>query len=236
MTPDPELRCRVDDTTLSDFLDGAMDDAAALSMAHHIADCPRCRQRAAAERAAEAVLRGLDAEDVVRWHRFKSPFGTMYAARTARGLSRISWQQPGVGAFEDYLSRRYPALPLVRDADALEPVQEEIERYFDGDLERFSVAVDLSDLRPFQKDVLEEAERIPFGAVIPYAELARRIARPRAARAVGNALGANPVAIVVPCHRIVASDGTLGGYTGGVEYKRRLLRVEGRRDLFSEVE
>lgn len=157
----------------------------------------------------------------------------MYAARTARGLSRISWQQPGLGAFEAYLEGRYPHVPVIRDADALEEVEEEMEEYFGGDLEQFTVAVDLSDLGDFQRAVLDETARIPFGEVIPYGELARRIDRPGAARAVGNALGANPVAIVVPCHRIVASDGSLGGYTGGVQCKRRLLEVEGRRDLFS---
>ncbi len=92
--------------------------------------------------------------------------------------------------------------------------------------------VDLSTLTEFERSVLAElTEAIKFGQVLPYSELARRIGKPKAARAVGNAVGVNPVPIVVPCHRVVRLDGGLGGYGGGVEYKERLLRIEGRGDL-----
>jgi len=226
-------RCTVSDDELQRFLDGETPDARTIELAMHVAGCERCRSRSVATRASGSLLRALENEPVVRWHRFRSPFGMMYTARTTRGLSRVSWQQPGVGAFEDSLRRRYPHVPIVRDRDALEQVEAELEGYFSGDLERFTIPVDVSDLGDFQRAVLTEAARIPFGDVIAYGELARRIRRPRAYRAVGNALGANPVAIVVPCHRVVAGDGTLGGYTGGVAYKRRLLGVEGREDLFT---
>ncbi|MCA9736732.1 MAG: methylated-DNA--[protein]-cysteine S-methyltransferase [Gemmatimonadetes bacterium] len=229
-----ERACAVSERELHAFLDGEVSDVEAVDLAEHVAGCTRCRARAVAERRTRSALAALDAEQAVRWHRFRSPFGTLYTARTARGLARVSWQQPDPEAFEAALAQRFPGLPVLRDRVALEPVEDEMSRYFDRELERFTVDVDLSDLGDFQRSVLQAAARIPFGEVIPYAELARRIDRPRAARAVGNALGANPVAIVVPCHRIVASNGTLGGYTGGVEYKRRLLDVEGRRDLFSE--
>ena len=79
--------------------------------------------------------------------------------------------------------------------------------------------------------MLRAARRLPHGEVASYGGLARAIGRPRAARAVGNALGRNPVAIVVPCHRVIRSDGSLGGYGGGIERKVELLRLEGRDDL-----
>ena len=106
-----------------------------------------------------------------------------------------------------------------------------MEEYFAGTRTVFDQDVDLSVLSDFERSVLQTAREIPYGEVIPYAELARRIDKPKASRAVGNALGHNPVAIVVPCHRIVRSDGSLGGYTGGVEFKRKLLAIEGRLDL-----
>ena len=83
----------------------------------------------------------------------------------------------------------------------------------------------------FQRAVLTELQSVGFGEVIPYSELARRIGRPGASRAVGNALNKNPVGIIVPCHRIVRADASLGGYGGGVQYKKRLLTIEGRQDL-----
>ena len=170
-------------------------------------------------------------DEAVRWSGLDTPFGAMYLAATGRGLARVSWDQPGEDAFVDELERRWPDRPVVRDPAALAEARAQMEAYFSGERDRFDVAVDLSDLPPFQRDVLEAVRRVPFGDVVPYAELARRIRRPRAHRAVGNALGRNPVAIVVPCHRVVRSDGTLGGYGGGVAYKERLLRLEGRSDL-----
>ena len=90
----------------------------------------------------------------------------------------------------------------------------------------FSVAVDLTDVAPFQARVLAEARRIPFGDTESYAALARRVGHPRAARAVGNALGANPVPVIVPCHRVIRGDGSWGHYAFGGEMKTRLLALE----------
>jgi methylated-DNA-[protein]-cysteine S-methyltransferase len=120
----------------------------------------------------------------------------------------------------------------VCDPLGLVEVERELQEYLAGARSEFSASVDLSGSRPFDRRVLEAARLIPFGEVIPYAELARRIAMPGAARAVGNALGRNPVAIVVPCHRVVRTDGSLGGYGGGLEYKERLLRLESERESF----
>ena len=127
------------------------------------------------------------------------------------------------------LREEFPDRPALRDPDALADVERQLAEYFAGSRRRFDLEVDLRPLTRFQRRVLEAAREIPYGRVVPYAELARRIGRPRASRAVGNALGHNPVGIVVPCHRVVKSDGGLGGYTGGVEFKERLLALEGAR-------
>ncbi|MBW3533772.1 MAG: methylated-DNA--[protein]-cysteine S-methyltransferase [Gemmatimonadetes bacterium] len=189
------------------------------------------RERAGAYEALSRLLKTQRSGDAVRWTEFDTPFGPMYVAATGRGLARVSWQQEREAAFLEELERRWPDRPVIHDAAALAEARGQMEGYFRGERERFDLPVDLADLPPFQRDVLEAVRRVPFGDVVPYAELARRIRRPQAHRAVGNALGRNPVAIVVPCHRVVRSDGSLGGYGGGVEYKKRLLRIEGRADL-----
>ena len=178
-----------------------------------------------------SVLEQLTPADAIRWSSFPTPFGEMYAAVTFRGLARLSWDLPSEDDFVADLEARFAGWPVIQDRDGLADVERELSEYFAGARDRFDLPVDLTDLRPFQRGVLEAARSVPFGQVVPYAELARRIRKPKASRAVGNALGGNPVAIIVPCHRIVRSDGALGGYTGGVQYKKRLLALEGREDL-----
>ncbi len=101
----------------------------------------------------------------------------------------------------------------------------EINEYFDGRLSTFSIPVLLAGTM-FQRRVWSELEKIPYGSTVSYAEIARRIGRPAAVRAVASAIGANAVSIIVPCHRVIASDGHLGGYAGGLEAKRLLLDLE----------
>jgi methylated-DNA-[protein]-cysteine S-methyltransferase len=110
---------------------------------------------------------------------------------------------------------------------ATDEVRRELEEYFDGSRRAFAVRVDLSGVHGFSRKVLQQTARIPFGSVITYRDVATRAGSPRAVRAAGNALGANPVPIVVPCHRVVRTGGGLGGYTGGVERKEALLALEG---------
>jgi O-6-methylguanine DNA methyltransferase len=104
--------------------------------------------------------------------------------------------------------------------------REELSEYFQGKRAFFSVPVDLSEAPDFQKKVLAAARRIPFGEVRPYAWVAQRIGHPRAARAVGTALGRNPVPFIVPCHRVLQTGGGLGGYLFGTDVKSRLLSLE----------
>jgi methylated-DNA-[protein]-cysteine S-methyltransferase len=113
----------------------------------------------------------------------------------------------------------------------LGPIRKELDRYFAGRLQHFSTPVAFNGTR-FQNSVWQELRRIPYGETISYLELARRINNPKAVRAVGLANGANPIAIVVPCHRVIGSNGSLTGFGGGLPTKRALLELEkGQRTL-----
>ena len=104
---------------------------------------------------------------------------------------------------------------------------EQLGEYFSGARDRFDLEVDLHGLTAFTRNVLEATSRVPYGAVTSYGRIAGEIGKARASRAVGNALGRNPIPIVIPCHRVVLSNGDLGWYTGGSEIKRSLLDIEG---------
>ena len=109
----------------------------------------------------------------------------------------------------------------------LDGVRRQLDEFFAGRRTAFDVPVDLGLCAPFGRAVLEQTARIPFGSTSTYREVAVALGRPGASRATGNALGANPVPIVVPCHRVLRTGGGLGGYTGGLAIKERLLGIEG---------
>lgn len=153
--------------------------------------------------------------------------GPLWVAVTDHGLAAVSFGGSG-SAFAEWIGGRLGASPI-RSTERTGAARRELEEYLAGRRTAFSVPVDLRHVTPFQRDVLQAARAVPRGQVATYAEIGRRIGRPRAARAVGQALGSNPVPIVVPCHRVLASDGSLGGYSGrgGIRTKLRLLRLEG---------
>lgn len=103
----------------------------------------------------------------------------------------------------------------------------QLEEYFLGKRKRFSVPVDLTSATNFQKSVWNMLCKIPYGKTISYKEIARRIGKPKAVRAVGNACAQNPVPVLIPCHRVIRSNGKLGGFSAGLDVKRRLLEIEG---------
>lgn len=175
------------------------------------------------ERAAAEGL--LD----VAYVTYDSPLGALLLARTERGLVRIAYLDAGDEAvvlerLATQLSPRILAAPKRLD----EP-RRELDEYFAGRRRDFEIGLDWSLTRGFSRRVLEATARIPFGSVSTYKQVAAEAGSPRASRAAGNALGANPIPIVVPCHRILYSTGGLGGYTGGLERKRTLLAIEGGR-------
>lgn len=119
-------------------------------------------------------------------------------------------------------------VPLImeRETPVLRETKKQLQAYFSGGLREFDVPIRLEGT-PFRLKVWQALQQIPYGQVISYGELARRIGQPAACRAVGGANHHNPIAIIVPCHRVIAADGTIGGYGGGIELKRKLLKLEG---------
>ena len=114
-----------------------------------------------------------------------------------------------------------------RVAAALDPWRRELDEYFSGKRQRFEAPLDWEQMPPFQRMVLQATAAIPYGATSTYTGVALAAGSPRGQRAAGNALGANPLAIIVPCHRVLRSGGGFGGYTGGLERKHYLLELEG---------
>lgn len=125
-----------------------------------------------------------------------------------------------------WVNPSYPARALLQDSAALRPYIAELEEYFSGQRRNWTIALDLQGT-PFQVSVWRALQEIPYGTVVTYGEVARRIGRPNAVRAVAAAIGRNPLPLVVPCHRVIGADNTLTGYRGGLELKQRLLRLEG---------
>jgi methylated-DNA-[protein]-cysteine S-methyltransferase len=116
---------------------------------------------------------------------------------------------------------------IVESPAPLESVQRELEEYFSGARQSFELALDWSLIGPFGRKVLQATAEIPYGGVLSYGEVAADAGSPRGSRAAGNALGSNPIPIVIPCHRVVRTGGAIGGYGGGPDRKRWLLELEG---------
>ena len=154
-----------------------------------------------------------------------SPVGPLLVAATPRGVCRISFD-PDADREVDVLSRLH-GVRVLRSPRAVAPVRRELDDYFERRRRAFDVAVDVAALPSFQRLVLEELVRVPYGETATYGGLAARVGRPRAARAVGGALNRNPIPIVLPCHRVVGAGGRLVGYAGGLERKQALLALEG---------
>lgn len=121
----------------------------------------------------------------------------------------------------------HDAFEFVRDDAKAAKLTGQVTDYLDGKRKAFDVELDLSYVTPFQRDVLLETYAIPRGQIATYAEIARRVGRPRAFRAVGNTMRLNPIPIVIPCHRVVGANGDLTGFGGGLAMKRSLLELEG---------
>ncbi|MFF2536878.1 methylated-DNA--[protein]-cysteine S-methyltransferase [Streptomyces cyaneofuscatus] len=171
------------------------------------------------------------AEPAVEWAVVESAIGPLLLAATPAGLVSVAFHaRPDV---------RDAALAQLRTRLGMEPVEapgsprlaEPIRRlaaYFAGERQDFGLELDWSLTAGFHREVLRELESgVPYGTVVGYGELAARVGRPEGAQAVGAAMGSNPLPVVVPCHRVVESDGGLGGFGGGLETKRQLLALEG---------
>ena len=171
-------------------------------------------ERAQAKRLIDVAVTTMD-----------SPIGTLLLMATPKGLVRIAFESENrdevLGEVAEHLSPRILEAPR-----RLDPVRRELEKYFDGKLQDFDVPLDWSLTGDFARRVLRRTARIPYGSVASYGDVAVGIGTPRGARAVGNALGSNPIPVVVPCHRVVRTGGAIGGYGGGLTRKRFLLALE----------
>ena len=130
-------------------------------------------------------------------------------------------------AVEELHRETHGAFGLERSEAKVRPFAKQLRDYLAGKRTTFDVKMDLSFVTPFRRAVLEECSRIPRGQTTTYAELARRVGRPNAYRAVGHTMATNPIPIVIPCHRVVASSGNLQGFGGGLDMKLKLLTLEG---------
>ena len=180
------------------------------------------------DRFRDALARRASADGLldVAYGAYDSPLGTLTLIATRRGLVRLSYPDEAVEAqieeVADRISPRILAAPGLTD-----PIRRQLDDYFAGRRRRFDVPIDWRLVRGFAGSVLRATARIPFGEVSTYRDVAARAGSPNAYRAAGNALGSNPIPIVVPCHRVLHASGGLGGYTGGLDRKRYLLHLEG---------
>lgn len=186
---------------------------------------------AAAARAAERVAARADREGLIdiALARIDSPLGPLVALATERGLLMLSYADESLDERLERVAARVS--PRILEAPArLDPARRELDEYFSRARRGFDIPIDWSLITGYARAVLEATNAIPYGGAMSYADVSAAAGNPRGARATGNALGSNPIPIVIPCHRVLRSGGALGGYTGGLERKRFLLELE-RRDL-----
>ena len=182
-------------------------------------DAGRLRAALARRAAGEGLLD-------VAYGIYESPLGSLTVMVTPRGLVRLSYPGEGLETQLQELADRVS--PRILEApERTDDVRRQLDAYFAGRRRAFDVPIDWRLVRGFAGAVLRATSRIPFGGVSSYREIAAAAGSPNAHRAAGNALGSNPVPIVVPCHRVLHAGGGLGGYTGGLERKRYLLELEG---------
>ena len=173
--------------------------------------------------------RQASAKLTICWETVEAPFGPVRVAATERGICRASLRTAG-DRFAEELETS--GLRIRRGGAIIRPAVERLERYFAGERVELDLPVDLLEGTPFQRRVWNALRRIAYGRTQRYAWLARAVGNPHAARAVGQANGRNPVALFCPCHRVVAADGSLGGFSAGLDIKRFLLQHEGAQGDF----
>jgi len=155
---------------------------------------------------------------------YQSPFGSIHLASADQGLCALFFDNEG-DRFTRWLARHFSSAEMIEDVSRHQSVIRQLEDYLAGRVRQFDCALDLRGTE-FQQRVWRELMCIPYGETRTYAEIARAIGHPKAVRAVGAANGANPISIIVPCHRVIGSNGALTGYGGGLHVKEMLLKLE----------
>lgn len=161
----------------------------------------------------------------VVYARLDSPVGMVWVASTEAGICRIALGASDSGAFLRWISKHVRPLQLYEDAELMIGVTSQLGEYFSGARRAFELPLDVHGTA-FQRAVWSQVIRIPYGATATYGDVAQLVGKPKASRAVGMALGANPLPIVIPCHRVIGSGGELVGFGAGLDVKESLLRLE----------
>lgn len=161
----------------------------------------------------------------IYWTLFVHQQWRMYIAATSKGLCYVGSHNKSFEELSQWVMNRIPNRVLLQDDKRLHPYAAELTEYFQGKRKSFAMTSDLYGTS-FQLAVWNALREIPYGQTQSYSDIANHIQKPAAVRAVGAAIGANPVLITIPCHRVIGKNGALTGYRGGVEMKKQLLRLE----------
>ncbi|MFS0690635.1 methylated-DNA--[protein]-cysteine S-methyltransferase [Sporosarcina sp. 179-K 8C2 HS] len=164
-------------------------------------------------------------EDIVYWMLLNYGQWNIYIAATNEGLCYAGPHNAPFDELADWTKKRLPTHHLLEDRTVMEPYARELIDYVEGKRKEFTIALDLHGT-PFQRSVWKALLEIPYGQTVSYSDIAERIQNPKSVRAVGAAIGANPLLITVPCHRVVGKNGSLTGFRGGLEMKKQLLDLE----------
>jgi O-6-methylguanine DNA methyltransferase len=158
----------------------------------------------------------------------ESPIGPLWVAVSDLGLAAIEWSMSQAD-FESLIKKRFPMLEIIGDESHTREAIDQLSEYLAGNRREFDLLLDLSTMTRFQLEVLHLTFHIPYGQTSTYKDIAIQVGKPRAARAVGRVEATNPIPLVIPCHRVLGSDGSLHGYggPGGIKLKAWLLQLEG---------
>ncbi len=164
---------------------------------------------------------------LVCYTRFSTPIGNWGIFATKSGVIGLSFHERGFKSFFQRVASSFGVTP-VRDDEALKETVKELDRFVAGKIDRVCADVDLTGFSSFRRRVFQVLQEIPYGEVRSYQWVAQKTGNPKASRAVGTACGSNPVPILIPCHRVIAKDGSLGGFSSGLKIKKWLLDLEQR--------
>lgn len=159
------------------------------------------------------------------WTRLVYENWKLYMAATSKGLCYVGSQDKPFEELEVWVNKHYPGSPLVQDDIVMQPYVAEFKEFFQGGRNSFTISHELIGT-DFQTKVWNALCKIPYGETWTYSDIANAIQRPSAVRAVGTAIGANPVLLTVPCHRVIGKNGKLTGFRGGLDMKEQLLKIE----------
>lgn len=164
-------------------------------------------------------------EQVIKWSILEYDHLKLHVAKTEKGMCYIGSPGQTYKELEAWIRRHFPKAILIEKESDLKTYLTELYEYLEGKRQVFNLPLDIKGT-PFQEEVWNAIRRIPYGELYTYSDIANVIDRPKAVRAVGSAIGANPVLITVPCHRVIGKNGAITGYRGGIEMKNYLLQLE----------